>query len=179
MVYSAKRGEAPIVIDGDDIPNNVPTGKAAAWIIVGLLLLVVSSQALVWGATQIAAQFGVSDLVIGLTVVAIGTSLPELAASVAGIVKGENDIALGNILGSNLFNLLAIMQAPAWIAPGLVPDGMVERDLPVMVGVTLLLLIFAWGFGSRQPRVNRLEGGVLISSYVAYTVYLIMTSTSA
>ena len=179
MVYSAKRGEAPIVIEGDDIPNNVPTGKAAAWIIVGLLLLVVSSQALVWGATQIAAQFGVSDLVIGLTVVAIGTSLPELAASVAGIVKGENDIALGNILGSNLFNLLAIMQAPAWIAPGLVPDGMVERDLPVMVGITLLLLIFAWGFGSRQPRVNRLEGGVLISSYVAYTVYLIMTSTSA
>ncbi len=179
MLYSAKRGEAPIVIEDGEIPSNVPTGKASMWIAVGLVLLVASSQALVWGATQIAEQFGVSDLIIGLTVVAIGTSLPELAASLAGLMKGENDIALGNILGSNLFNLLAIMQAPAWIAPGMVPDGMVSRDLPVMIGVTLLLFTFAWAFGSRQPRVNRLEGGVLLSSYIAYTAYLIVTRTAS
>lgn len=179
MIYSAKRGEAPIVIDEADIPANVPTGKAALWIGVGLVLLVLSSQSLVWGATRIAEEFGVSDLIIGLTVVAIGTSLPELAASLAGIMKGENDIALGNILGSNLFNLLAIMQAPAWIAPGLVPDGMLARDLPVMIAITLLLLVFAWGFGKRQPRINRVEGTVLLSSYLAYTAYLIMTRTAS
>ena len=179
MIYSAKRGEAPIVIDEADIPANVPTGKTALWIGVGLVLLVLSSQSLVWGATRIAEEFGVSDLIIGLTVVAIGTSLPELAASLAGIMKGENDIALGNILGSNLFNLLAIMQAPAWIAPGLVPDGMLARDLPVMIAITLLLLVFAWGFGKRQPRINRVEGTVLLSSYLAYTAYLIMTRTAS
>jgi cation:H+ antiporter len=177
MLYSARRGEAPVVIDEAEIPRAVPTGRSVFWIIVGLVLLIASSQALVWGATRIAAQFGVSDLVIGLTVVAVGTSLPELAASVAGILKGENDIALGNILGSNLFNLLAILQAPAWIAPGAVPDGMVGRDLPAMIGVTLLLILFAWNFGRRQPRVNRVEGALLLFSYIGYTVYLIHTST--
>lgn len=177
MLYSARRGEAPVVVDEAEIPGAVPTARSVFWIVVGLVLLIASSQALVWGATRIAAQFGVSDLVIGLTVVAVGTSLPELAASVAGILKGENDIALGNILGSNLFNLLAILQAPAWIAPGAVPDGMVGRDLPAMIGVTLLLIVFAWNFGRRHPRVSRVDGGLLLFSYIGYTVYLIHTST--
>lgn len=177
MVYSARRGEAPTVVDEAELPPSLPTSRAVFWIVIGLVLLIGSSQALVWGATRIAAQFGVSDLVIGLTVVAVGTSLPELAASVAGIVKGENDIALGNILGSNLFNLLAILQAPAWIAPGAVPDGMVGRDLPAMIGVSLLLILFAWNWGRRQPRVNRFEGGLLLFSYVGYTAFLFHTST--
>jgi len=177
MLYSAKRGEAPVVIDEAEIPDSLPTGKAAFWIVIGLLMLVASSQALVWGASNIAEAFGVSDLIIGLTVVAIGTSLPELAASLAGLLKGENDIALGNILGSNLFNLLAIMQAPAWISPGAVPAEMITRDLPVMIGITLLLFLFAWNWRGRQPRINRIEGGALLSCYLGYTAYLIHTLT--
>ncbi len=179
MFISARRGEAPIE-HSDDMPPPVPTLKAAVWIVVGLVLLIGSSQLLIWGAVNIARAFGISDLVVGLTVVAIGTSLPELAASLAGLIKGEDDIALGNILGSNLFNLLAILQAPAWIAPGPVPDGLVGRDLPMMLGVIVMLFLFAFSWRrDRHPRINRVEGGILLTSYIAYTAYLIQTSPTA
>ncbi len=179
MLVSARRGEAPIEPEGE-LPPPVPTFKAVAWILIGLVLLIASSQLLIWGAVNIARAFGISDLVVGLTVVAIGTSLPELAASLTGLIKGEDDIALGNILGSNLFNLLAILQAPAWIAPGPVPEGLLERDLPVMLTFTGLLFLFAlsWRRG-RPPRINRVEGGILLTCYIVYTFYLIQTTPTA
>lgn len=175
MLISAQRGEAPIEIEGE-LPPAIPTVQAVIWIVVGLVLLIASSQLLIWGAVNIARAFGVSDLVVGLTVVAIGTSLPELAASVAGLLKGEDDIALGNILGSNLFNLLAILQAPAWLAPGPLPEGVLYRDLPMMIAITLAVLVFAWSARGRAPRINRVEGGILMVAYVGYTAYLIHTS---
>ena len=113
---SSDSGES--VIDEDEAAEieSTPTSKAVFWLIVGLITLMASSKALVWGATGIATAFGVSDLVIGLTIVAIGTSLPELAASVASALKGHHDIAIGNVIGSNIFNLLAVMPIPGILA---------------------------------------------------------------
>ncbi|WP_406663843.1 calcium/sodium antiporter [Gallaecimonas sp. GXIMD1310] len=141
------------------------------WLLTGLLLLVLSSRLLVWGAVSIAQQLGVSDLVIGLTIVAIGTSLPELASSLAAVRKGEHDLALGNVLGSNLFNTLTVVGIAAVIHPMSVASVVLHRDWLVMAGLTLLLFLMAYGF-RRQGRINRIEGGILLLVYVSYNAYL-------
>ena len=150
----------------------MPLGRALFWMVAGLIVLVASSRALVWGAVAMAHGFGVSDLVVGLTVVATGTSLPELASSVIAARKQEHDIALGNVLGSNLFNTLAVVGIAGVINPAAVPGGILSRDLPVMLLLTLSL--FAIGYGFRGPgRVNRIEGGLLLAAFLAYTVWLV------
>lgn len=146
--------------------------QALIWLVVGLLLLILSSRLLVWGAVEIAQAFGVSDLIIGLTVVAIGTSLPELASSIIAARKGENDIALGNIIGSNLFNTLAVVGIAGMISPMVVDPEVLTRDIAVMAGLSVLLFIFAYGFRG-QGRINRWEGVGLITCYIGYTAYLI------
>ncbi len=152
--------------------TSMPLKPALFWLVVGMLLLVVSSRILVWGAVDIARMFGISDLIIGLTVVAIGTSLPELASAIAATRKGEHDLALGNVLGSNLFNTLAVVGIAGSIHPMPVATEVLWRDCTVMGGVTLLLLLF--GIGFRGPgRINRLEGAGLLAIYVAYNAYLI------
>ena len=148
---------------------------AIIWTIVGLVLLIASSRVLVWGAVEMAVLFGVSDLLIGLTVVAVGTSLPELASSIIAIRRKEHDIALGNVIGSNLFNTLAVVGIAGMIAPIDTPPEILYRDLPVMFGFTALLVLFCYGFG-RQGRVNRIEAGVLIAGFVGYTSYLAITA---
>lgn len=146
----------------------LPLRRALLLLVVGLLVLVGSSRMLVWGAVDIAQSLGVSDLVIGLTVVAVGTSLPELAACVTAARKGEDDIALGNILGSCLFNTLAVVGLAGVIAPIDVDAEVFTRDLPVMAGLTVLLFVMGWGF--RGPgRINRVEAGVLLTVYLIYT----------
>lgn len=155
--------------------HEMTLGRALFWLVVGLVLLIVSSRFLVWGAVEIARGFGVSDLIIGLTVVAIGTSLPELASSVAAARKGEHDIALGNVLGSNLFNTLAVVGIAGAISPITVGPEVLSRDMLVMGALTLSLFVFGYGF--RGPgRINRIEGGVLLGAYVGYTAYLVMTA---
>lgn len=150
----------------------MPIRRAVAWLVLGLALLVVSSRLLVWGAVEIARGFGVSDLVIGLTIVAIGTSLPEFASSVIAARKGEHDIALGNILGSNLFNTMAVVGIAGSVSPLAVGPEVFSRDVVVMAVLTLSLLFL--GFGVRRPgRINRVEGGVLVGCYFAYTAYLL------
>jgi len=161
-----------------ELPPQVPRGRAVFWVVVGLIALVGASQLLVWGAVNLARAAGVSDLVIGLTIVAVGTSLPELAASIAGLLKGEDDIALGNILGSNLFNILCILVAPALIAPGALPDRWVLwRDLPVMIGVMLMLYAAAAGLRGRPLKLERIDGVLLLAVYVGYTLILLATAT--
>ncbi|WP_421843710.1 calcium/sodium antiporter [Marinobacter algicola] len=156
----------------------MPLRNAVLWLIVGLLLLIVSSRILVWGAVELALGFGVSDLIIGLTIVAVGTSLPELASSVIAARKGEHDIALGNILGSNLFNTLAVVGIAGTISPMAVAPEVFYRDIAVMAALTLSLFILGYGF--RGPgRINRLEGGLLLACFVGYTVYLISTTFSS
>lgn len=153
----------------------MPLRQALFWVVAGLLLLVVSSRLLVWGAVEIAQALGVSDLIIGLTVVAVGTSLPELASSIVAARKGEHDIALGNILGSNLFNTLAVVGIAGMISPMQVGPEVFSRDMLVMVLLTVSLFVFCYGF--RGPdRISRPEGGMLLLAYVAYTVYLLGTT---
>jgi len=154
--------------------HQMPLKRAVIWLIVGLLLLILSSRVLVWGAVEIAVALGVSDLIIGLTIVAIGTSLPELASSVIAARKGEHDIAIGNIIGSNLFNTLAVVGIAGTIAPMAVSPELLYRDVMTMIVLTLSLFIFGYGFRG-QGRINRIEGGILLAAYVAYTTYLITT----
>ena len=153
----------------------MPVRRAVFWLALGLILLIISSRILVWGAVEIAEGLGVSDLIIGLTVVAVGTSLPELASSIIAARRGEHDIALGNILGSNLFNTLAVVGVAAAIQPLSVGAEVLDRDMLVMAALTLSL--FAIGYGWRQPggRISRSKGGLLLAAYLAYTAYLINT----
>ena len=149
--------------------------KAIMWLVLGLVLLIVSSRMLVWGAVEIAHALGISDLIIGLTIVAVGTSLPELASSIIAAIKNEHDIALGNIIGSNLFNTLAVVGIAGSIAPMEVSFEVLTRDMTVMCALTVALLIFALG-KKAKARINRFEGALLVLSYIAYTVYLISTA---
>ncbi|MCC4270669.1 calcium/sodium antiporter [Marinobacter nauticus] len=162
-------------MDAELATHPMPIRNAMLWLVVGLALLIISSRILVWGAVDLATRFGVSDLVIGLTIVAIGTSLPELASSIIAARKGEHDLALGNILGSNLFNTLAVVGIAGSIAPMAVANEVLIRDIPVMVGLTLALFVLGYGF--RGPgRINRLEGVGLLAIFVGYTAYLLSTT---
>lgn len=145
--------------------------KASFTLFIGLLVLLGSSKLLVWGATNIAIELGVSDLIIGLTIVAIGTSLPELAATIMSAYKKEHDIALGNIIGSNIFNMLGVLAFPALIAPGALPEGVLQRDLPWTIGLTLLLFLLAYGFKS-AGYLSRLKGGLLLVCFIGYETVL-------
>lgn len=164
----------------DELPPAMSTGKALFWLALGMLVLLGSSRLLVWGAVNIAQWFGIPDLIIGLTIVAIGTSLPELAASVMSALKNEHDIAIGNVLGSNMFNLLAVLGMPGLIMPAGVDADVLSRDYPVMIGLSILLFAMAYGF--RKPgRVTRTEGTVLLLGYAAYLwlLYLGLDSAAA
>lgn len=153
--------------------HTIPLKRSLLWLVIGLVLLIVSSRILVWGAVEIAHGYGVSDLIIGLTIVALGTSLPELASSVIAARKGEHDIALGNIIGSNLFNTLAVVGIASAIHPATVAPEVLSRDVLTMTILTFLLFVFCFGF--RGPgRINRLEGAILLVSYIGYTAFLIM-----
>jgi cation:H+ antiporter len=147
--------------------------RAVFRLILGLVLLIVSSRILVWGAVELARMFHVSDMIIGLTIVAVGTSLPELASSVIAARRGEHDIALGNVLGSNLFNTLAVVGIAGIIRPFAAEPAVLFRDMAVMGGLTLSLFIIGYGFRGRPGRINRLEGAVLLVVYLGYTLYLI------
>jgi cation:H+ antiporter len=135
------------------------------------VLLLISSRALVWGAVNIAQALGVSDLIIGLTIVAIGTSLPELAASVMSALRKEPDIAIGNIIGSNMFNMLVVLGLPGAIRPLPLNGEVLTRDFPFMIGLSIALFAMAYGFRG-HGRINRLEGGLLLVGYMAYLTIL-------
>ncbi len=173
-VYSAVRGKGdPMEADVDQelIDNAMPLKTALFWLVVGLVVLVISSRILVWGAVTIAQQLGVSELIIGLTIVALGTSLPELAATVAAARKGEHDIALGNIVGSCMFNLLMVVGIAGAISPMSVMPEVLHRDWTLMFALTAGLLVMGYGIRGRG-QINRIEGGVLLAIYIAYNAYL-------
>lgn len=155
-------------------PASTPLGAALVSLALGLVFLTLSSRMLVWGAVEIAQGFGVSDLIIGLTIVAIGTSLPELASSLAATRKGEHDIAFGNVVGSNLFNTLAVVGIAGAIQPMQVEPAALHRDALCMGLLTLSLFVF--GSGIRGPgRITRFKGALLLSAYIGYNAYLAHT----
>ena len=150
----------------------LPMKTALLWTFGGLIVLMLAARMMVWGAVEIAEFFGISEAVIGLTIVAIGTSLPELAAGIAAARKGEADLMLGNILGSNMFNLLAVMAMPALIYPATLNPDIIMRDYPIMLGFTIAMLIFALPLPNRPARINRLEGGLLTGAFFGYLLLL-------
>jgi cation:H+ antiporter len=167
--------DAEHLADVEHIPD-VNFGKAWLLFLFGLGLLIISSQALVWGAKTIAIDLGISELVIGLTVIAVGTSLPELAATVASALKGHHDLAIGNILGSNLFNLLAVMALPGLIAPVHLAPEVFYRDYGAMTAITLLLAAMLYGhrllWSKASHSLGRIEGSLLLLAYAAYYYFL-------
>ena len=174
---AAQQAEAdPLAAElAEQIPSTLPLRWAVFWLVVGFAILLISSRMLVWGGVNIAEALGVSDLVIGLTIVAVGTSLPELAASVAAVIKEEHDLVLGNVIGSNLFNTLAVLGLPALIHPGAVPPDVLTRDLPVMCALTLLLLPALAHRRGQKGRIGRLEALLLVSCFLGYEGWLFAT----
>nr|MDT0250993.1 calcium/sodium antiporter [Endozoicomonas sp.] len=172
MIYWQKAHPEEPLVDSEEI-EKLPSGKAYLELIGGLVLLLVSAQILVWGATQIATLLGVSELVVGLTVVAIGTSLPELAASVASVLRGHHDIALGNVIGSNIFNLLAVLSMPGLVAPGRLNESVISRDYPVMLAFTVLVAAMTM-FGKKPKTLGRYTGIILLVGYGCYGAMLYM-----
>ncbi len=158
--------------------EKVSTAKSWMWLGIGLVLLVGSSKLLVYGATEIAKSLGVSDLVIGLTVVAVGTSLPELASSIIAARKGDTALALGNVIGSNLFNTLLVVGIPSVICPMKLDSMVLLRDFPVMAFLTLLLFPLGFRLKKSEGRVGRVAGGFLFAVYVGYVAYLVVTATA-
>ncbi|HOO63047.1 MAG TPA: calcium/sodium antiporter [Synergistaceae bacterium] len=177
-VYKGMKGGPPEILLSEDPEEliseaSLPLSKALFKLVIGLAVLMGSSKALVWGAVLVAHALGVSDLIIGLTVVAIGTSLPELASSVAAIRKGKSDIALGNVLGSNLFNTLAVVGIAGVIHPIAVDPEVLSRDCLVMGGLTLLLFAFCKGSRKTRGSITRLEGFLLCTMYASYLGWLL------
>lgn len=178
MIQQGKKQKRdPLEKEFDQEIPTISTQKAIVWFIVGLTLLIISSRGLVWGSVNIARAAEVSDLVIGLTIVAIGTSLPELAASIVSALKNEHDLAIGNIIGSNMFNLLVVFGIPGLISPHKIDPSILSRDFPFMIGLSIALFIMAYGF-KKEGSINRFEGSLLLSSYVAYMTVLYYTAVA-
>lgn len=185
MAWSIREGlkgrAEPIIGTTEDVDSTdqMTLKQAIFWLVLGLILLMLSSRVLVWGAVDIATSLGVSDLIIGLTIVAIGTSLPELASAFASIRKGEHDLALGNVIGSNLFNTLAVVGLAGMIHPLQVDPALLSRDWPVMAALTFALFVMGYGFKGRIGRINRVEGGALLLVFISYTSYLLYSISAA
>jgi len=163
----------PIKIDYEaEIPSDVTMPMAVVWLIIGLTILLVGAKILVYGAVGIAEMLGVSEVVIGVTIVAFGTSLPELAVSLASALKGEYGLAIGNIVGSNIFNLLAVIGVAATIAPSALAPSVLSLHIFVMVAFTLVLFAMTYDYDSKAE-LSRLEGAALLIAYLAYDGYVI------
>ncbi len=170
LVYQGKT--VPDDIIGEEIKDNVEsqpaTNNALFITVAALVVLLISSKALVWGAVEIARAANVSELMIGLSIVAVGTSLPELAATLACVMRKEYDLAIGNVVGSNLFNALAVLGIVALLSPGDVDIMVRNRDAVVQIGLTIALLVFCIGLRGKDGRINRLEGLAFVAAFVAY-----------
>ena len=151
----------------EELPDEMTNKQAIFWLVIGLIVLPNSSQILVSGAVGIAKQFGVSEFTIGLTIVALGTSLPELAASIAGVLKGEHELAIGNVIGSNIFNLLAVLGLAALVQPSPINASVLYGDYLLMMFLTFVMFIMAYGFKG-PGRISRLEGSVLTLVYIGF-----------
>jgi cation:H+ antiporter len=161
-----------------EMPEPVPLARTGWLLMSGLALLLITARLLVWGAVGIAEGLGVSDLMIGLTIVAIGTSLPELATSVAAAKKGEHDIIMGNVVGSNLFNLLAVLGVAGAVGSGGFNSAVLTRDFPLMIALTIALLFMAGDFHHKGPgRVTRVEGAMLLAVFAGYQGWLFVKAS--
>ena len=163
----------------DELPEEIGKAAAIKWLIIGIAVLIGSSRMLVWGAVEVAEFFQVSDLIIGLTIVAIGTSLPELAATLAAARKKEFDLAVGNIIGSNMFNLLGVMALPGLIHADKFDVEVITRDYPVMLALTAALIIFSIALGKgKVGTLSRFKGLLFLAGYAGYMFWLYQDMTT-
>ncbi len=165
-------GRIPEIVQNelDELPD-MSSLKFAVWLVVGLVVLLFSADLLVEAASEVAQRFHVSELVVGLTLVAVGTSLPELSVTVTAVVRGHADLAIGNVVGSNILNILAVLAIPALMDPQSIEVVVLWRDYGMMVALTALLILFACGIGSRKL-ITRFEGGVLLAAWIGFTLLL-------
>lgn len=164
----------PLLVDFEaEIPTNVSMKMAIIWLIVGFITLLIGAELLVDGAIEIAVAIGVSEVVIGITLVALGTSLPELAVSLVSVMKNEHGLAIGNIVGSNIFNLLAVIGVAAVIAPSALAPSVLSLHTFVMVAFTLVLFAMTYDYDGKNE-LSRVEGFALVSAFVAYDAYVVM-----
>ena len=179
MIWLARLGmhsavNDPIKRDFEaEIPQHVPMKMALIWFVLGLATLLGGAALLVDGAIDIARTLGVSDVVIGITLVALGTSVPELAVSLVSALKGEYGLAIGNIVGSNIFNLLAVIGVAATIAPAPLAPSVLSLHIFVMVAFTLVLFAMTYDYDGKSE-LSRVEGGALLIAYVAFISYVIV-----
>ncbi len=179
MIWLARLGSRsaandPIKKDFEaEIPDDVSMKVAIIWVVVGLGLLLLGADWLVTGAIGVAQSLGVSEVVIGVTIVAFGTSLPELAVSLISVLKGEYGLAIGNIVGSNIFNLLAVIGVAATIEPMALHPSVLSLHIFVMVAFTLVLFAMTYDYDGKA-RLSRLEGAALLAAYIAYASYVVM-----
>ena len=177
ILYLLMRGQsedelsASLQEELDELPE-MTTPQAVAWLGLGLIVLLISAQVLVYAATWIAQALGVSDMIIGLTIVAVGTSLPELAATIGSAVKGHPDIAIGNVVGSNILNILAVLCVPGILSGATIDAVSLWRDCGMMLALTLMLALFAYGINSR-PVITRFEGAVMLLFWIGYNSVLV------
>ena len=190
IVLSVREGSSHKVDDIDDskivehhavddalsTADSEPSLLRGLWaLFLGLTMLVASSRAIVWGAVELATLWGLSELIIGLTIVAVGTSLPELVASLSAARKGEHDMALGNIIGSNIFNTLGVVGLAAVIAPISASQIILSRDVLAMSAITLLLVVLCGAAFIRHRPFGRGSGAALMLFFVGYTLWLMQT----
>ena len=174
LLISARDPDAendPLQDELNDIPE-MNNAKSLLWLAVGLAILLLSAQILVYSAVNIAQMFGVSELIIGLTIIAIGTSLPELAATVGSALKGHPEIAIGNVVGSNILNILAVLTVPALLGGVELNHVALWRDAGMMTALTMMLALFAYGINSRAV-ITRFEGAVMLAAWIGYNLLLI------
>ena len=172
LIWQALTNKSPDALADEsdaEIPKGVPTSRAIIWLVVGIVLLPLSASWMVDGAVGIAKFYGLSDLVIGLTIIAVGTSLPELAACVAGVLKKEDDLAIGNIVGSNLFNILAVLALPGLIAPGAIDASASGRDFYMVLGTSVALAVLVLSSGAKK-QLTRGHGILLLITFIAYQI---------
>jgi cation:H+ antiporter len=178
LVYLAKsssKADRLVKEFQQEMEQGLPLYSAILSIIVGMVVLPLSSKLLVYSASEIALWLGVSELVIGLTIVAIGTSLPEIATSLIGAYKGEDEIAIGNILGSNMFNLLAVLIFPGLLNPSHISTNVIIRDIPTMFLITIILFVMTYKFNKKE-QLNRSQGILLLIIYISYMAAVIYQS---
>ncbi len=170
LIYTFKAASKNTHHEFDNLNQSIDksqTKKTWTMLIVGLIVLISSAKLVVWGGVAVAQFYGISDLIIGLTVVALGTSLPELAVSIASVLKKQYEMVVGNVIGSNLFNTIAVLAIPGLIHPSDVPIAVLNRDYPIMLALTILLFIVSYKF-SKKYIINRFEGVILVSVFGAY-----------
>lgn len=167
---AADPGTGTLASELEELPD-MRQSVALFWLITGLVVLLGAAQLLVYAATEIALALGISSMIIGLTIVAVGTSLPELAATVGSALKGQPDIAIGNIVGSNIINILAVLAVPGLVSTTTLDFAALWRDIGMMVALTLMLALFAYGLNSRAV-ITRFEGIVMLLAWIGYNALL-------